>query len=481
MLSAIDTVALEPVLRQEKARRDLLTFSERMDPRWQRAPHLSMLAEQLKRLERREIRRLFVAMPPRHGKTELSSRKFVAWYLGRNPTHQVILASYASELSEGNSRAVRTMIEDDAYPFTTRMREDSRSVGRFETTQGGVLVAVGVGSGLTGRGGDLIIADDLLKGPQEADSEATRASTAAWWQEVLMTRQMPNAAMLLIGTRWREDDIMGMALEAGGDSWTKLVLPFEAEENDALGREPGELLWPARFTRDDVPSVEKGDISSRAWSALYQGRPTAAEGNLFKREWFNRRYKEIPPLVDMSTSREVNLPTRVTVTALDAASKTGALNDFSVFVTVMTDGKDIYVLDVFREKMEFTQLVSAAKRVYREQRPRIMYVEDASNGVALVQQLQANSGVRILPVRPDGSKEARANAVTALFESGRVLLPERAPWLDAFIDEMCSFPNGRHDDQVDSCVLALRKIVNDWNARFRSENNRAVYRRLVNP
>jgi len=420
-------------------------------------------------------------MPPRHGKTELASRKFVAWYLGRNPRHQVILASYASELSEGNSRAVRTMIEDDTYPFPTRMREDSRSVGRFETVQKGVLVAVGVGSGLTGRGGDLIIADDLLKGPQEADSEATRASTAAWWQEVLMTRQMPNAAMLLIGTRWREDDIMGMALETGGDAWTKLVLPFEAEENDALGREPGELLWPARFTRDDVPSVEKGDISSRAWSALYQGRPTAAEGNLFKREWFNRRYKEIPPLVDMSTSREVNLPTRVTVTALDAASKTGALNDFSVFVTAMTDGKDIYILDVFREKMEFTQLVTAAQRVYREQRPRIMYVEDASNGVALVQQLQANSGVRILPVRPDGSKEARANAVTALFESGRVLLPERAPWVEAFIDEMCSFPNGRHDDQVDSCVLALRKLVNDWNARFRSANNRAIYGRLMNP
>jgi len=272
-----------------------------------------------------------------------------------------------------------------------------------------------------------------------------------------------------------------MALETGGDAWTKLVLPFEAEEDDALGREPGELLWPARFTRDDVPSVEKGDISSRAWSALYQGRPTAAEGNLFKREWFKRRYNEIPPLVDMSTSREVNLPTRVTVTALDAASKTGALNDFSVFVTAMTDGKDIYILDVFREKMEFTQLVSAAQRVYREQRPRIMYVEDASNGVALVQQLQANSGVRILPVRPDGSKEARANAVTALFESGRVLLPERAPWVEAFIDEMCSFPNGRHDDQVDSCVLALRKLVNDWNARFRSANNRAIYGRLMNP
>lgn len=479
MVSAIDTVALQPVLRQEKARRDLLTFAERMDPRWQRAPHLAALAEQLQRLERREIRRLFVAMPPRHGKTELASRKFVAWYFGRNPSHQVILASYASELSEGNSRAVRTMMEDDSYPFQTRLREDSRSVGRFETIQKGVLVAVGVGSGLTGRGGDLIIADDLLKGPQEADSEATRASTAAWWQEVLMTRQMPNAAILLIGTRWREDDIMGMALESGGDAWTKLVLPFEAEENDALGREPGELLWPARFTRDDVPSVEKGDISSRAWSALYQGRPTAAEGNLFKREWFNNRYKELPPLVGTSYpgSDRVVVSDRVTITALDAASKTGSLNDFSVFVTVMTDGISIYIVDVFRDKLEFPKLVEATKKLQREQRPRLIYAEDASNATALVQQLRAESRINIVAVRPDGSKEARANAVTNLFEAGKVLLPERAHWVDAFVDEMCSFPNGRHDDQVDACVLALRKIVQGWNSRGVDARNRGIWSR----
>ena len=222
------------------------------------------------------------------------------------------------------------MLEDEAYPFTTRMREDSRSVGRFETTQGGVLVAVGVGSGLTGRGGALIMADDLVKGPTEADSEATRASTSTWWQEVLMTRQMPNAAMLPIGTRWREDDVMGTALEAGSDSWTKIVLPFEAEEDDALGRERGALLWPARF-----------------WNALYQGGPSAAEGNLFKREWFANRYTAMQTEQPRIISRTgAMVARRVTVTALDAASKTGALNGFSVFVTAMTDGVNVYILDV---------------------------------------------------------------------------------------------------------------------------------------
>ncbi|GAC1401680.1 MAG: hypothetical protein NVSMB64_00250 [Candidatus Velthaea sp.] len=172
---------------------------------------------------------------------------------------------------------------------------------------------------------------------------------------------------------------------------------------------------------------------------------------------------------------------RVTVTALDAASKTGALNDFSVFVTTMTDGVSIYILDVYREKLEFPQLVAAAQRIYREQRPRMMYVEDASNGVALVQQLRQESRVNLLAIRPDGSKEARANAVTALFESGRLLLPEREHWVDAFIDEMCAFPNGRHDDQVDACVLALRQLVPEYNARDRRERNLAVYRRLVRP
>ena len=477
MPSTIDLAIAEPALKQEKARRDLLTFSERMDPFWERSPHLELLATHLQRLERREIRRLFVAMPPRHGKTELASRKFVAWYLGRNPRHQVILASYASELSEGNSRAVRTMMEDDTYPFATRVRDDSRSVGRFETTQGGVLVAVGVGSGLTGRGGSLIIADDLIKGPQEADSEATRASTAAWWQEVLMTRQMPGAAMLLIGTRWREDDIMGLALEAGGDSWTKLVLPFEAEENDALGRDPGQLLWPARFTRDDVPSIEKGDISSRAWSALYQGRPVPADGHLFKREWFTRRFTHLPRYPEIGDDRALRLLGRprpmergATIVTLDAASKTGVANDYSVFCVLFTDGVDTYILDVVRKKVEFADLYRLTARMYAKYQPEAVYVEDASAGIAVIQELRRASRIPVIPLKNTSSKLARAAAITGICEAEKIVLPEGAPWINEFLDELCSFPAGRHDDQVDAFTMGVdivRKVL--WERRSVSQ------------
>jgi hypothetical protein len=209
-LDALPAEMLGPILERERARRSLIDFCEYVDPRYVRARHLEILATSLESVERRATRKIAISMPPRHGKTELISRKFVAWYLGRHPDHHVILALYGAELAESNSRAVRSIVSDDRYPFDgVTLREDSRSVGRWQTQAGGVLVAVGVGGSLTGFGGDLIVCDDLVKDRAEAESAAIRASTSAWFSDVLRTRAHPGAVMVLVGTRWHQDDIIG--------------------------------------------------------------------------------------------------------------------------------------------------------------------------------------------------------------------------------------------------------------------------------
>ena len=442
-MSALKPADVVPIARQELARRRLLEYAGLMDPHWQRAPHLELIAERLEMLERREIRKLAICLPPRHGKTELS-RKFVSWYIGRRPRHHIILASYGAELAEQSSRAVRSMVNDDAYPFGTKLREDSRSVGRFETQGGGVLVAVGVGSGVTGFGGDLILCDDLVKGREEAESAAIRTSTANWFNDVLRTRLHPDAVMLMVGTRWHEDDVLGSVCFGENSEWTKLVLPLYAEDDDALGRVPGEMLWPARFGPDDVPNVTKGEISTRSFAALYQQRPSPAEGNIFKLEWF-KRYD----------SRPDNL--RTTVLAIDCAAKTGVANDESAFAIVGKSETDYYVLHVESARLEFNDLERRIVQLHERWKPSKILIEDASAGTQVSQTLKRSTSLPIVPVAAKQSKVVRAELLTGIFEAGKVFFPNE-PWADDVIDEMTRFPAVKHDDRTDSVMHGLSHL-----------------------
>lgn len=469
--------ALLDGLSASVARRSLIDYCTLMDPRFIPARHLDLIAEHLEKLERREITRLCVTLPPRHGKTRLISQLFASWYVGKHSDHDVILASYGSELAEGNSRAVRTLVTDDRFPFSgVSLREDSRSVGRWQTEQGGTLVAVGVGAGLTGRGGNLIVCDDLVKDREAAESEAVRASTRAWYGDVLQTRAAPDAVRVMVGTRWHDADILSDVVDR--DGWVTINLPLISEgEGDALNRPAGEWLWPQRFGPDDVPSVERGEISSRSFEALYQQRPAPAEGALFKASWFENRFDSLPKAVPIN-QRLVEIsqilgreeiarrqrPRSITVVAgIDCASKTGIANDFSAIVTVAFDGQDYYILDVVRERLEFSELIGRVAESYWRHRPSILYVEEASAGIQIVQVLKAQTGIPVVGVTPRGSKIARAEAITPLWESGRIKLPQYAPWIDAYVQEFLRFPYaGKHDDQIDATCLAI------YNARLRS-------------
>ncbi len=457
----VNLQALAPQLRSEIARRRFLDFATFMDSEFQQALHLRVLAEMLERVERGETKKLIVTMPPRHGKSRTCSQLFPAWALGRNPKRAIVLAAYGSDLAEANSRRVRDVVSAKEYPFAVNLREDSRAVHRWQTDEGGGVVAAGVGSALTGFGADLLIVDDAVRDRESADSGLIRESTWNWYQDVARTRLHPGGAQMVIGTRWHEDDLIGRLLATPG--WEVLSLPAIAGEGDPLGRAPGGALWPERFPVDELPSPERGEISSRSFSALYQQRPAPAKGALFNLDWFDRRYSTVPTrtkpvrVQGIGQVQEITRDTLI-IQAIDCAAKTGTGNDFSVIVTLSFDGADAYVVDIDRRRVQFGDLVSMVKDNAHRHAPSLIFIEDASSGTPVIQALRAQSSLPIIAIPPKGSKVARAEAISPWCESRRVLLPERAAWLDAFIDEVAGFPHARHDDQVDAFVLALTML-----------------------
>ncbi|MEJ7790781.1 MAG: phage terminase large subunit [Gaiellaceae bacterium] len=438
---------LEPLLRAELARRRLSDFMGALLPSYQSAAHTRALCEHLEALEAREIRRLIVTEPPRHGKTIHCSQALPAWYLGRRPDEHVILASYAAELAESNSRRARNLVVDPRYPFETSVASDSSAVNRWATSQGGGLIAAGVGGGITGFGADLLIVDDPVKGREEADSPTIRESTWRWWTEVALTRLQPNAVVLIAMTRWSKDDLVGRVLASpGAGEWTVLALPALATEDDPLGREEGEALWSEWFDEAHLLRL-RAEIGERAFSALYQGSPTPEKGGIFRREWMQGRYSERP-----------RGPVRI-VQAVDSAFKTGVSNDYSVVATWASDGVYFYLLDVWRARVEFPELVGAIRAQASIHGPSTILIEDTAAGQSAIQELRRSSQLPIVAVKATGTKVSRADSVSPLFEAGKVLLPEQAPaWRDLWIEEHVSFPASRHDDMVDTTSLALERL-----------------------
>jgi predicted phage terminase large subunit-like protein len=432
------------------ARRELVPFAELMDPRYERAAHIDLLCAKLEALERGEVDKIIVCMPPRHSKSKTAAQDFVAWYLGRHPDHQVILASYAAELAEGHARRVRDMIRDERFPFDVRIDETSAAVGRFSTTAGGLVRSAGVGGALTGFGAHLLVIDDAVRGIEDADSAPIRESVWDWYSSVARTRLMPNAKQVVIGTRWHAEDILGRLLELPG--WERLILPALAEEGDALGRREGEALWPKWYPADKMPSVASGEISSRLFSALYQQAPSPASGLYFHSDWFHHRWSVLP--TTCFDSRDATS----SVLAVDCASKTGIQNDPIALVYAVYDRQSSYIADIIR-RMEFSELARTIVEMAARWKPQRVVIEEASSGIPIVQELRRLTNLPIIGVPPRGSKVARAESVTAQFESGRVLLPERAPWIDDFISEFLAFDRGKHDDQVDATSLALSTLL----------------------
>jgi predicted phage terminase large subunit-like protein len=430
----------------ELARVDLAAYASALWPPFTLAPHHRIIIDQLERVERGELDRLMIAMPPRHGKSVITSTLFPAWYLGRHPERSVIASSYGQELASDFGRRVRNFVVDPLHTTIfpeCRVADDSNAVHRFGTFSGGNYYAVGAGGPLTGRGADLLLIDDPIKSREQAYSSAERKSLQQWYETVAYTRLQPGGAVVLIATRWHESDLTGWLLEEhASEGWKVVSFPAIAETAEGWRRE-GEALWPEKFPVETLERIKEA-IGGAAWASLYQQRPTLEEGAVFKREWW-RTYREQPEC-------------KRVIFSLDTAFKAGQSNDYSVIAIIGETETGYYLLHVWRGRAEFPELKRQAVAFADIWKPHAVLIEDAASGQSLIQALQAETRLPVLPVRPQGDKQSRAAAVTPLVESGRVFLPEAAPWLRDFMDEASAFPAAPHDDQVDALTQALNYV-----------------------
>lgn len=452
-------------IRLAKARKGLAYFTLHTKPDyllgWVHKEICDELDRFLQDVADKKSPRLIITMPPRSGKSELVSRRFPAFALGRNPELQIIATSYSSDLSQRFNRDVQRVIDDEKYfdlfPNTrlsnSRVRTDSRgsyirTSDLFEIVgHAGAYRSCGVGGGITGQGADILIIDDPIKDRAQAGSKTIRDSIWDWYTSTAYTRLSPGGGVIVMATRWHTDDLIGRLIQRMGEGDTFRIVNYPAiAEHDELHRKAGEALHPERYPLSTLLQIKK-TIGSRDWEALYQQHPVPDGGALFKLEWFRRwTASSLPPEFDH------------TLMSWDMTFKDSKNSDYVVGQVWGKKGPNFYLLDQVRGQWDFVKTKEMV-RVLAHKWPRVVrkLVEDKANGSAVISELKSTvSG--FVPITPTESKEARASSVTPYFEAGNVFIPEdsAAPWVPHYVSELLEFPAGSHDDQ---CFVAGTKVA----------------------
>ena len=405
------------------------------------------------------FKRLVVEMPPRHGKSELISRYFPAWYIGTHPNDRVILASYESDFARSWGRKARDILREHGHLFRVEVRRDSLAANDWGITNtDGGMFTTGVGGPITGRGADMAIIDDGVKNAEEAASETVQKSNADWFDSTFYTRLEPDAAVCVLGTRWHERDLIGHVLSLANDDeeigeledevWYVLKLPALATQDDALDRQPGEALWPARYPQNRLARMAQR-IGSYFFSALYQQRPSSEEGNIFRRGWW-RFYETLPPEAANASVGYVIVDT--------AGYDDKTTGDFAAIASVVKTGKDLYWRRVERGHWPFPTLKQKIRDTSAEFKLPVL-IEETPWAKPLIQSLQEEIG-GVVAFKIEGkSKRTRAEAASPYAEGGNFWLPRRAAWVRDFIEEHAAFPTGANDDMVDTTSMAVLRMI----------------------
>ncbi len=443
--------------RQRRQASDLPIKAPLTFPQW--LPHASptftwdwafqsLIQQAVGEILRGENDRLILSLPPRHGKSELVTVRLPAHVLEYNPDFRWIIGAYSQTLANKFSRKTRNIARDRGITLS----KERRAVDDWETENGapvpGGLRAAGVGAGVTGMGGHGIIIDDPVKNRAEANSQTYRDATYEWYKDDLFTRLEPGGFIILIMTRWHQDDLAGRILREEGDQaeggdWKVINLPAIAEDNDPLGRPLDAALCPERYNEQALGRIKK--VLGESFFALYQGRPVAAEGNLIKRQWF--RYYGAQPAPNVTLE---------IIQSWDTASKATELSAYSVCTTWFVTRLGWYLVDVLRERMEYPALKRAVINQAGNWKPSAVLIEDKSTGQSLIQELRGHPTVAPIAIEPEGDKITRMSVESVAYESGMVLHPEHAPWLVDFEAELTGFPLAPTADQVDSVSQFLR-------------------------
>jgi predicted phage terminase large subunit-like protein len=444
----------------DKVRNSYIDYVEYVhEGQWKRGKHLELICKTVQEFlddklinDKGQICNvLLIAVPPQHGKSQSITETLPSWYLGRNPNKRIIEVSYGDDLARKFGRRNKQKINEYGKKlFNIEISNDTRSDTEFEIKDHkGSMISRGIMAGLTGQPSDLSIIDDPVKNRQEADSETYRERIWEEWLNSIKTRLSAKGKVIVIQTRWHEDDLSGRIIREGTEKYYELNIPCEAEENDILGRNVGDALFP-EIGKDnewlaDFKKSYIGGQGSRAWNALFQGRPVSQDGNLIKREWW--KYYTVLPRV------------AVKILSVDATFKDKDDSDFVVIQVWGKIGANMYLIDQVRGRMDFIKTLAAIEDMLKKHPDcTAKLIEDKANGSAIISMLRNKVG-GIIPVNPIGGKVARVQAILPNIESGNVYLPENAIWLQDFLNEASAFPNGKNDDQIDCASQALNRLI----------------------
>jgi predicted phage terminase large subunit-like protein len=433
-------------------------------PGYQWTPFHRFLAAKLEALllatEREESPRLVLSVPPRHGKSAMASVLLPAYALGRNPDWPLIHASYSADLSNDFSRQVRNLLREDEYRAifpNVQPARDSRAVDRWGIEgYRGVFVSTGVGGPMTGRGSRLLVIDDAVRNAQDADSEVYRKTQRNWYASVARTRLEKGAGIVMIGTRWNLEDLIGYVTTGAGsdeppaEEWEVVNIPAVAGEGDPLGREPGEPLWPEKYDVAALAAMQR-QMPPRWWQALMQGSPVAAEGNLLHVAKIEHR---LPP------------PEAKLYQAWDLAISEKTTADWSVGMTLAVDAEqNVYLVDRVRGRWGFNDVleqIAAAAKVWD---PVSIGIETTAFQAAVFQEASRRYLLPFREVKCDRDKVVRAQLLADRIDGGKVFANKQAPWWREWESEARDFPQGGHDDQVDATAHCVRMVsVLPWGA-----------------
>ena len=477
----VDYVALNTSLKnyiEAQSKQDLLTFVRKTAPTlvtdFKMGRHIELLCDRLQKVADGKIKRLMVFLPPRSSKSLIASKIFPAWYMGRNPNHEIMSVSHSDQLASDFGRSVRDIVNTEEYQRIfkgVQLKADVKAAGKWKTNQNGSYYAAGVRSQIAGRGAHLALLDDVMS-EEDSFSESGRRYIKEWYPSGLRTRLMPNGSIIIINTRYHFDDLCGWLLKQETDltenKWEVISIPawLDSTAAELLGLPEGHSYFP-EWKPDEVLRVDEQEIrasnGSRYWDALYMQNPSPEDGGIIKKKWFEWWEYEDPPHCEMI------------IQTYDTAFSTRKTADYSVIQTWgifhqmerNEYGGESYVpclilLGNVKDRFEYPELRRIAQVLFQKHRPDVCIVEKKASGQSLIQDMR-RAGLPVLEYLPDRDKVSRVYASTPIMEAGRLYIPRGKEWANDLFDEALAFPNGAHDDQVDCMTMAIQYMKDSWN------------------
>ena len=440
-------IKLEEKRKESAIKNDFMAFVKYVWPDFIEGSHHKIMAEKFNKVARGELKRIIINMAPRHTKSEFSSYLLPAWMIGRNPKLKIIQATHTTELAVRFGRKAKHLIDSEEYQkiYPTKLREDSKAAGRWETNEGGEYFAAGVGGSITGRGADLLIIDDPHS-EQDALNPNALDRTWEWYTSGPRQRLQPGGIIVVVMTRWNMKDLTGRLInaqkEAKADQWEVIEFPAILPNNKPV--------WPEYWKLEELESV-KASLAIGKWNAQYQQNPTAEEGSIIKREWWNLWEKDLPPLYHVIQSYDTAFLKKET-------ADYSAITTWGVFYPTEDSGPNLILLDVVKDRFEFPELRRVALEQYNYWKPESVIVEGKASGMPLTFELR-KQGIPVINYTPSrgNDKHARVNAVAPLFEAGQIWATDDK-FTEEVIEECAAFPYGDHDDLVDSMTQAVMRF-----------------------